>query len=66
MKLGGLEDLMFEKLTWILEGLLLFGLYRMFLVDNKTLWLIPKSGGTNDDSYREIRTGKLVVSGKKK
>ena len=56
---------MFEKLTWILEGFVLFGLYHMFLVDNKGLWLRPKSRGTNDDSYREIRTGKLMVPGKK-
>jgi hypothetical protein len=57
---------MIGKLTLILEGFLLFGLFFMFLVDNKGLWLRPRSGGTNDDSYREIRTGKLVVSGKKK
>jgi hypothetical protein len=56
---------MIEKLTWILEGFLLFGLLCMFLADNKGLWQRPRSRGTNDDSYREIRTGKLVVSGKK-
>jgi hypothetical protein len=49
---------MFEKLTWILEGLLLLGLYYMFLADNKGLWLRPKSNGTNDGSYGEMRTGK--------
>jgi len=56
---------MIEKLTWILEGSVLFGLVCMFLADNKGLWLRPKSRGTNDDSHREVRTGKLVVSGKK-
>jgi hypothetical protein len=60
--IGGL---MSEKWTWILEGFLLFGLVCMFLADNKGLWLRPKSRGANDDSYREIRAGKLVVSGKK-
>jgi len=55
---------MIEKSTLILEGFLLFGLFCMFLVDNRALWLRP-SGGTNDDSYREIRTGQLVVSGQK-
>jgi len=49
---------MIEKLTWILEGFLLFGLLCMFLADNKGLWQRPRSRGTNDDSYREIRTGK--------
>jgi len=57
---------MIEILTLILEGFLLFGLFCMFLVDNKVLWQRPTSRGTNDDSYREIRAGKLVVPGKKK
>ncbi len=57
---------MIDKLTWILEGFLLFGLVCMFLTDNKGLWVRPTSRGTNDDSYGEIRTGKLVVSSKKK
>jgi len=30
---------MIEKLIWILEGFLLFGLVCMFLADNKGLWL---------------------------
>jgi hypothetical protein len=49
---------MFEKLTWILEGFVLFGLYHIFFVENKGLWLRPQSQGTDDDSYREISTGK--------
>jgi hypothetical protein len=53
-------------MTWILEGFLLFGLLCMFLADNKGLWARPSSRGKNDDSHGEIRTGKLVVSGKKK
>jgi hypothetical protein len=54
---------MFEKLTWI-KGVLLFGLFCMFPVDNRGFWLGPKSRGTNDDCHREIRSGKLVVPGK--
>jgi hypothetical protein len=49
---------MAEKLTWILEGIVLLGLAWMFLMDNKGLWLRPKPDGTNDDNYREIRTEK--------
>ncbi len=48
---------MIEKLTLVLEGLLLVGLLCMFLVDNSGLWSRPRSQGTNDDSHREIRTG---------
>jgi hypothetical protein len=46
------------KLTWVLEGILLLGLFWMFLADNKGLWLRPKADGTDDDTHREIRTGK--------
>lgn len=49
---------MFENLTWILEGILLVGLYHMFLADNTGLWIRPKSEGTSDDGWREMRTGK--------
>jgi|SRR5215472_2256610 len=41
-------DSMSEKLTLILAGIVLFGLYCMFLIDNIALWLRPR-GGTNDD-----------------
>jgi hypothetical protein len=51
---------------WILEGILLFSIFCMFLDDNRGLWVKPRSRGRNDDSHREIRTGKLVVSGEKK
>jgi hypothetical protein len=50
--------MMIEKLTWILEGFLLLGLFCMFLVDNKGLWLRPAPRGASDDSHREIRTGR--------
>ena len=49
---------MIEKLIWILEGAVLFGLYCMFLVDNRALWSRPRSQGTDDDNHREIYTGK--------
>jgi hypothetical protein len=48
---------MSEKLTWILEGILLLGVVWMFLLDNKGLWVRPKSRGPDDDTHREIRTG---------
>jgi hypothetical protein len=53
------------KWPWILEGILLFGIFCMFLDDNRGLLVRPKSQGKNDDSHREIRTGKLVVSREK-
>jgi hypothetical protein len=46
------------KQTLILEGILLLAVFRMFLDDNKGLWLRPKSDGPNDEGYREIRTEK--------
>ena len=49
---------MIEKLTLILEGFLLFGLFCMFLTDNRGLWLRPKSQGISDLSNREVHTGK--------
>jgi len=49
---------MIEKLTLILEGILLLGVLWMFLFDNKGLWVRPKSRGPDDDTHREIRTGK--------
>jgi hypothetical protein len=48
---------MAEKLTWILEGLLLLGVFWMFIFDNKGLWVRPKSEGPDDDTHREIRSG---------
>jgi hypothetical protein len=48
---------MAEKLTWILEGILLLGVFWMFLADNKGLWLRPKPQGTDDEGYRELRSG---------
>ncbi len=49
---------MIEKWIWILEGALLFGLFCMFIADNRALWLRPGSQGPDDDSHREIYTGK--------
>ncbi len=49
---------MIEKLTLILEGFVLFGLFCMFLADNKGLWSRPKSQGISDHSHREVHTGK--------
>jgi hypothetical protein len=49
---------MTEKLTLIVEGFVLFGLFCMFLADNKGLWLRPKSQGLSDHSRREVYTGK--------
>jgi len=49
---------MIEKLTWILEGFLLLGLFCMFISDNRGLWSRPRSWGTNDDTHREMRTGR--------
>jgi hypothetical protein len=45
------------QMTWILEGILLLGVFCMFMFDNKGLWTRPKSDGPNDDAYRETRTG---------
>ena len=42
----------------ILEGFALFGLWCMFLADNRGLWQRPSSWEANDEGYREIRTGK--------
>jgi hypothetical protein len=49
------------KWPWILEGILLAGIFWMFLDDNRGLWVRPAQQGNDDDSHREIRTGKLVV-----
>jgi hypothetical protein len=49
--------LMTGTTTWILEGILLLGVVLMFVLDNKGLWVRPKSEGPNDDAHREIRTG---------
>ena len=49
---------MIEKLTWIFEGLLLLDLLYMFVIDNRGLWSRPRARGANDDSHREVRTGK--------
>jgi hypothetical protein len=48
---------MAEKLTWLLEGILLLGVVAMFFADNKGLWVRPTSQGSDDDSHREIRSG---------
>jgi hypothetical protein len=51
-------DGMIEAMTWVLEGIVLFGLFCMFLTDNKGLWVRPRSLGIGDDSHREIRSGR--------
>jgi hypothetical protein len=45
------------QMTWILEGILLLGVFWMFMSDNKGLWTRPKSEGPDDATHREIRTG---------
>jgi hypothetical protein len=49
---------MIEAMTWVLEGIVLFGVFCMFLTDNKGLWVRPRSLGINDDSHREIHSGR--------
>jgi hypothetical protein len=49
---------MIEILTLALEGFLLLGLGCMFLADNKGLWVRPMSQGPDDDSFREVSSGK--------
>jgi hypothetical protein len=46
-----------EAMIWVLEGIVLIGLFCMFLEDNKGLWVRPRSLGPTDDSHREIRSG---------
>jgi hypothetical protein len=51
-------DLMIEILTLALEAFVLLGLCCMFLADNKGLWVRPMSQGPDDDSFREVSSGK--------
>jgi hypothetical protein len=51
-------DLMLEILTLMAEGAVLLGLFCMFLDDNKGLWIRPMSQGPDDESFREVGSGK--------
>lgn len=44
-------------IEWILEGLLLIGLFCMFVDDNRALWERPRSLGPTDDNHLEIPSG---------